>query len=389
MNLFKNLGALFLSGTLLISLNACGAQDSASDTNSNNSEITITDVVGRTVSFDKAPEKVILGEGRGVFATSIVNNDNPLDKVVAMGEDLKRTAPSYYEKLEEVSPELKNTPTIGAMAKGDVTVENLISYEPDVMIITKDHYDAAKGTGMIDKMEQADIKYVVTDFRQDPLNNTTKSVEIYGEVFNQKDNAKKFVDHWNKVVDGVREKTKNVTDKPDVFVWRAAGYVECCNTVSNSNLGEFVKLAGGNNLGDNLTDTEAGAITPEKFIEQNPEYIFATGGSWAPKKDKPQPAPHIALGYTSDTKKAQDSMKNLIENTPGFSELSAPKDGKLYGAWHQFYDSPFNYLAIEQFGKWLHPDLFKDVNMNDEFKQAHEEFMPFPASGVLFVEEAK
>ena len=56
--------------------------------------ITITDVEGRTVTFDSLPERIILGEGRGVFATAILDKDDPLDKAVAMGSDLKSAAPA-------------------------------------------------------------------------------------------------------------------------------------------------------------------------------------------------------------------------------------------------------------------------------------------------------
>ena len=174
-------GVVVAACTIFVS--ACGGGttsngeggSSASGNAANNAALTVTDVQGREVSFDKQPERIILAEGRGVFATSILDKDKPFDKVVARGSDLKTAAPSFYEELEKAVPETKDIPEIGNMAKGDVTVENLLSYNPDVVIMTADHYKASETNGMLTRMDDAGIKYVVTDFRQHPLTNTTKS----------------------------------------------------------------------------------------------------------------------------------------------------------------------------------------------------------------------
>ncbi|QNV40150.1 ABC transporter substrate-binding protein [Rothia amarae] len=386
MRLLKRIGSTLAVATLLGSLTACGTTSTEESSTQDSSEtFTVTDVIGHTVEFNKAPERIVLGEGRALFATSILNHEEPFKNVVAMGSDLKTSAPSFYQKLEETHPELNDVPTIGAIAKGDVTVENLISYSPDIVIITKDHYDAAQGTGMIDKMDTAGIKYLVTDFRQHPLENTTASVDIFGKVFDREEQAQKFNEHWKQVVEGVKEKVASADSKPRTFLWRAAGQTDCCMSFNKSNFAEFINVAGGENIGDNLLDGEEGSLTPEKVIEQQPEVIIATGGSWAPKKDKPQPVPHVSLGYATDYSHAESTLAGLLK-TPGFDQLKAPQNGEFYGIWHQYYDSPLNYLAIQQIAQWLHPELFTDLDMDQEIKQAHQDFQPFEASGTFFVQ---
>ncbi len=37
------------------------------------------------------------------------------------------------------------------------------------------------------------------------------------------------------------------------------------------------------------------------------------------------------------------------------------KNKRAYAAWHHFYDSPYNDLAIEWFAKAMHPDLFSEL----------------------------
>ncbi|MCK7638466.1 ABC transporter substrate-binding protein [Corynebacterium pygosceleis] len=347
-------------------------------------QITITDVEGRTVTFDSLPERIILGEGRGIFATAILDREDPLDKVVAMGSDLRAAAPAYFDNLVAAYPKAGEVPEIGNIAKGDVTVENLISHDPDALVITADHYDAAKTTGMLDKLDAAGITYIVTDFRQHPMTNTTVSVTALGELFGRKDAAESFNEEWNGVVERVKERVADVDRKPSTFLWRAAGLKDCCNTVAKANLGEMISLAGGDNLADHIIDTESGDITAEKLIDEQPEIIIATGGTWAKQNDKPQAVPHVDLGYGVSPDTSRDTLKGLLD-TPGLNELNAPGEGRFYGVWHQFYDSPFNYIALEQFGKWIHPDKFSDIDPVADLRDANSRYLPFTADGTFFI----
>lgn len=152
MKLIQRLGSYLTVAPLLGSLTACSTiSTSESSSQGSATSFSVTDVIGHPVEFDEVPDRVLLGEGRAIFATSILNREDPFKNVVAMGSDLENSAPSYYDKLKETHPKVADIPTIGAIAKGDVTVENLISHSPDVVILTKDHYDAAQGTGMIEK----------------------------------------------------------------------------------------------------------------------------------------------------------------------------------------------------------------------------------------------
>lgn len=269
MNLWKSVAAVAAGLCVTAGLSACSPNEK-SVAEERTAAVQITDVAGRTVSFDKLPERIVLGEGRGVFATSVIDREQPLNKVVAMGDDLKSSAPSYYEKLVESHPEVKDVPTIGSVAKGDVSVESLLALKPEVITLTMDHYKAAKDTGILDKLDAVGLKYVVTDFRIHPLENTTKSVEVYGKLLGKPEKAQVFTNEWNATIKDVQDKT-NGAAKPEVFAWRAGGYADCCASVKNANIGEFVKAAGGTNLGDTMLDAEMGSVTPEKLIQQQPD----------------------------------------------------------------------------------------------------------------------
>ncbi|MDO5032769.1 ABC transporter substrate-binding protein [Corynebacterium sp.] len=359
------------------------AGPSPAESSSEEGSFHVVDVAGRDVSFDKRPEKIVLAEGRGVFATSILNREDPLANVVALGEDLHTAAPSFESKFAEVNAHYRDLPRIGNIAKGDVSVENLVSFTPDVVVMTLDHKKAAETTGFLDSMDKAGLKYVFTDFRQKPLENTPRSMELLGKLFDREDKAQEFNEFYTDRVTEITERAQKQPQKPRTLLWRAAGLKDCCATVKNSNLGDLVNAAGGHNIGDDLLDTESGDLTAEKVVAEQPELIIATGGSWAKDPEKPEVLPHVELGYAATKEQAETTLAGLLR-TPGFGTLNAPKEGELHAVYHQFYDSPFNVFALEQFAVWLHPEEFKDLDPAADFADFHSEHLPFELSGTFF-----
>lgn len=377
-----------VAATATLGLAACGAagtsnSESSGGANGSGNAVTVTDVTGRQVHLDSQPKKVLLAEGRGLFVTSLLNKENPTENVVAIGSDLHKAAPSYEAKLSAVHQQYNDLPTVGNIAKGDVSVEALLSHKPDITVLSLDHKKAAEESGLLKKMDQSGLKYVFSDFRQKPLENTTKTISMYGQLFGKEDKAKEFNDFYDSKVKGITDRANAAKNKPKTLVWRAAGMKDCCSTVKDSNLGDLVNAAGGKNMGDELLDTESGDLTAEKILSEQPEQIIATGGSWAKDPDEPEVLPHVELGYRAQPATAKKTLKGLV-STPGFTALKAPKKGNLHAAYHQFYDSPLNVFALEQFAQWLHPELFQDVDVERDFADFHKKWMPFEYSGTFF-----
>ncbi|AKK03930.1 ABC transporter substrate-binding protein [Corynebacterium epidermidicanis] len=386
MTKWKKIAAVASACSLASLATACGVAGNGDKAGTNpgrdsQASISVTDVMGRTVTFDKQPERIILGEGRSVFATSILDREQPTRNVVAMGSDLQSGAPSFRDRLLQTHPEVRDIPEIGSLAKNDVNVETLLAYQPDVITMTADHYAGARDTGLLDKLDQAGLKYVVTDFRQHPMTNTTTSMTVFGKIMGKQAAADAFNTEWTESVTRVKERVAKA-NKKETFVWRAGGYFDCCGSVKDGNIGEFVNAAGGQNLGDSILDTEFGSVTPEKLIAEQPEHILVTGGSWAPKGE--QKVSHVTLGYTSEPAKAQQTLRDLTQ-VAGMDKVSALSNGHSAAIWHQFYDSPMNFMAVEFIARWLHPELFVDVDTEKHWEDVHKKYFPFDASGVFFV----
>ena len=347
--------------------------------------MTVTDVADRTVTLESAPTKIILGESRQAYSLLFLQRDNLMDKVVAWGTDIQSAAPDIYDRLVTVQPKAAELPTVGSVAKGDLSVENLLEYNPDLFLMTLEQYEAAKQAGFDAKLDSAKIPYLVTDFRKKPVENTHTSVRLLGQAFGVSGKADEFLTYYDSLVNPVLEaaKAKAEADRPSVFVWRSPGISEPGRTFGESNFGQIVTASGGNNLGTKLIDGDAGTVTAEQLIASQPDIIIATGGDWEKQKVSEKTViKYVKLGYNATPEETNQTLGQLSSET-GYSELKAFSDKQVYGIYHQLYDAPYNFLAYVAFAEWqgLKVDGLPEVDA--AWSEFHDKFMPFKAEGVF------
>lgn len=81
---------------------------------------------------------------------------------------------------------------------------------------------------------------------------------------------------------------------------------------------------------------------------------------------------------------ARESLLSILDRK-GISTLPAVKEGRTYGVWHSFYNSPYNVLAIQAFGTWFYPDRFKDVDPKSTMDSLYKEFLAIEPSGTYWI----
>jgi iron complex transport system substrate-binding protein len=91
----------------------------------------------------------------------------------------------------------------------------------------------------------------------------------------------------------------------------------------------------------------------------------------------------VWLGYDMSEEKAREQLTGLMQRT-GFPELKAVKDNSVMAVYHQFYQSPYHFVAVQALAKWLHPEKFADLDPQATFKELHEKFLPIDVSGVFW-----
>lgn len=345
--------------------------------------VTITDVTGRSVEVNAPVKHMILGEGRQIYFLAALDRQAPFEHVVGWRDDLPKADPESYDAYLRRYPEISKLPTFGGMKDGTFNIEQAVALKPDVILMNVDAKTATEEAGYIEKLAKVGIPLVYVDFREKPMENTEPSMRIMGQLMGKETVADDFIkfraDSIKRVTDVLE---KNNPPKPVVFVERAGGYSDdCCMSFGNENFGKMVEIAGGINMAKDIIPGTFGTVNPEQVIASNPDQIIITGGNW----DKFVPGgAWVGVGYGADLKEARRKLEALTKR-PAFTGVKAVSDGNVHAIWHQFYNNPYQFVAIQEMAKWLHPDLFADLDPETTFKELHARFLPLDYKPGYFV----
>lgn len=355
--------ALMLASAMVLSAGAAWAE-----------KVSLTDIAGRTVEVEIPVRSMILGEGRQTYLIAALDRDDPFQRVVGWRDDLLTTDPDTYARYLEKFPKMAEIPTFGGFKDGTFDVEQAIALDPDIMLMNIESKAATEDAKYGEKLAAAGIPLVYVDFREKPFENTEPSMRLMGQLLGKEAEAEEFLAFRH-------AQTKIVTDRlaeakpaaPKVFIERAAGYSEdCCMSFGDDNFGKFVEVAGGANIAKDIIPGTFGTVNPEQVIASNPDQFVGTGGNWehiAPGEG------WIPMGPGEDMTAARAKLTALMER-PAYTGIPAVKDGQVHAIWHQFYNSPYEFVAIQRMAKWFHPELFADLDPEATFRELHEKFLP-------------
>lgn len=352
-----------------------------------NEMITVTDLAGRTVNVKHGVERVILGQGRMLDSVAILEKDAPFAHIIGWRTDLKKFDPgTYFKYQEKFGDQIEALESFGKAYQSDFSVENAVALKADLLIMNLGNLGNAQEAGIIRKLDAAGIPVIFIDYQQDALKNTPISMELLGRVFAKEAEAKEFIDYYKTQLQRVTSVTATYTyaDKPLVFMDKLAGFRGpdfCCMTYGNASFGRFVAAAGGINWGTTLFSGAASDISLEALLDANPEIVIGTSTGWFGTQ-KPG-ALAVPLGHNADAKAVQERLIGLTNRT-GWQTMSAVHNKRFYSIYHQFYDTPFNFIAIQQLAKWIHPDDFVDLDPTEAFKEVHARFLPIDYSGIFW-----
>ncbi|OUS34598.1 ABC transporter substrate-binding protein [Rhodobacterales bacterium 56_14_T64] len=368
----------------LCSAAAATAMSFASATIATAETITVTDIAGRTVEVEKTPSKVVIGEGRMIYSIALLDQDNPFQRIVGWKDDMVKYDPDAYRKYLAVFPQAADIPSFGSPYADEWNLESVISLGTEVVLMNLGNLLKAQESGIIEKLEEAGVATVFVDFRQDPTQNTIPSVQLLGRIFDKRDEADAFSDYYQSQMKLIYSRVASIPieDRPVVFIERAAGYNpdKCCSTFGAANMGRLVDLAGGRNWGSFKTPGFSAKVSLEALFADDPEVIIGTGANWA----EANPATAAVLfGYEADEAAVQERLSALASRE-GWGELQAVKNGRFHSVYHQFYNSPYHFVAMQSFAKWLHPELFEDVDPEATMVELHDKFLPIGYSGVFW-----
>ena len=337
-------------------------------------EITITDIAGREVTLEAPVGRMILGEGRQVYLLAVLEPEDPFARVVGWRQDFSEADPDNFASYAARFPQMGDLPTFGGFKEGTFDVEQAAALRPDVVLMNIEAKPATEEAGYDDKLAELGIPIVYVDFREDPLAHTTASMRLMGQLTGQAERAEAFIAFAEEQMARVTDVIASADpERPTVFIDRAGGYSEdCCMSFGAGNFGDYVELAGGTNIAKDIIPTTFGTLNPEQIIASNPEHMVVTGGNW----DAYVPGgAWVGVGPGADMDAARAKLEGLTTRT-AMTGIAAVETGQVHAIWHQFYNSPYYFVAVQQLAKWLHPELFADLDPEATMTELHERFLP-------------
>lgn len=344
----------------------------------------ITDLLGREVTLPERVDRIILSEARLMYMLMPLQKDDPFAHVVAWSDDMERADPDTYFKLAETFPDtVKTLPRFGHPGKVTFDVEQALTLDAQLVVVNQAYYQLWQENGTIDKLNKAGIATLFVDFRDEPVANTAPSIRILGEVLHKEKEAEAVNDFTAQKMARVNERLQGLADeeRPLVLMERASGMGDCCRVFGPNNFGHYVELAGGRNWGSDKTQALSLDINPESLVTELFDLIIGTGANW--QLAYPE-ATSINLGYAADSDNLQQGLAALSQR-PGWPAIDAVANRQFYGIWHQFYNHPAWFAAVEAMAGWMHPERMQGIDAEADLREYHERFMPFAYEGHFWV----
>ncbi|MBB2189772.1 ABC transporter substrate-binding protein [Gluconacetobacter azotocaptans] len=344
---------------------------------------TITDLTGRKVEIPAQVHRIVLGEGRLIYALAPLEKQHLFDRIVGWQGEFREADVQTYNRYVAAFPAAAKVALIGKTTADTVSPEKVLDLRPDLAILSVSGHGPGASSELVAQLESAHIPVVFVDFRAHPLDDTVPSMRILGQVLDRRAEAEAYIAFYQSHLDRIRSRVASLpeTSRPTVFMEMLAGTREaCCHTAGKGNMGAFIEAAGGRNIAAPLLPGYIGDIALEQVIASDPDIYIVDGTKGPAFKGLA-----VHMGAEVDEAMARASVQAVLQR-PGISTLRAVHDGHAYGLWHSFYDSPYNILAVEVMAKWFHPDLFKDVDPQATRAELYSRFLPVPPSGTYWVD---
>ncbi|WP_416424978.1 ABC transporter substrate-binding protein [Pseudomonas sp. App30] len=338
----------------------------------------VTDVLGRHVQVPDHVNRVVLGEGRLIGALALLDKDAPFARVVGWQNDMRLLDAHTYDVYAAKFPQIKDIPLIGQASEQSVSAEQILALKPDLAIFSISGHGPTEHSPVADVLAKAGVAVLFVDFRINPVQGTETSLTALGQALGREPQAQAYLDFYQQHIKHITDVVGDpaLAQRPKVFlellagVWQAPGH-----TTGKSGLGEIIQLVGGRNIAADVVPGALGDVSVEYALQADPDVYVASGNH----------QPGLILGAGVTPQQAEASLHKVLER-PEFKPLRAIQAGNAHGLWHDFYNSPYNLLAIEALAKWVNPQAFKDLDPAATQAQINQQFLSIPMQGQYWVD---
>jgi iron complex transport system substrate-binding protein len=296
-------GALVLAG--------CGSESSSSGeaspaASASSGPLTVTDSSGATVTLSQPAARIV----------SLAPANTEIAYAIGAGD--KMVAGTSYDDYPAAA---KSLPKIGDFA--NPSVEKIASFNPDLVLATGGIQDSLRS-----KLENLGMKVYVVDPKT--YAGAIADIANLGKLAGTSAQAQQVVDTMQQALADVQAKVGSAAKKTTFMEI----YSKPLMTAGKGTfISDMIGIAGGDNVGD-----AAGAGFPnfssEVLLKDDPAVYVADSGSMSKPGD--------------------------LSSRPGFSNLTAVKDGHVYVIDDNLIARPGPRLAegLQQLAKMIHPEVY-------------------------------
>lgn len=318
--------------------------------------VTIIDDWGREVTLEKPAERIAFSHtaaGEGILLAG------GWDKVI--GRDGSLTDPVFFPNIDLI-------PVINAQNQAfNLDYEKITELHPDLFIIQK-HYDSRDQFDEIVNKLEPEIQVVGLDFL-DP--DSAESISKLGVLIGTEKRANDYVTFHDNMIKKLKEKTDSLSDSEKTRVFLAEGTkgsdAETIATFGEdaSFWNEMCTLAGGKNIADELPGDYQN-VDLEWLTQQDIDVLIAS----VTNKLYPESIGYLATDPKHASQKADEKIKK-IKDLDVFSHSNAVSNDKVFLLEGAMIYNPKAFIGAIYMAKWLHPDLFADIDP----EQVHQDYL--------------
>ncbi len=254
---------------------------------------------------------------------------------------------------------IEDTPGIGKSTEWDM--EKLIELEPDV-VLAYACYDYSEYRDILDSVG---IPIVQMDFYVPEK--YASEVRNLGWMLNKQERVEELINFEQQHLDFIEERVKDLEEEEKPLIY-AENYRDYRLGEPTSSITGSIVPCGGVDIFDDLEDDLE--VGPEEVIVRDPQVILhMTYSSYLP------------CGYdVTDMSSMEDKIDDIMRR-PGFDQIDAIESGRVYvitSDASSIHPSIFrSYVA-----KWLHPELFEDMDPVAVHEEWLQKFLGVDFKGV-------
>ncbi len=250
--------------------------------------------------------------------------------------------------MRTVAPNMDKAVDVGN--PGQPNTETILGLKPD-LVFSAIHVPASQKLNELLRTSGIPVLGLKAGFGG--IKDWLSAVELAGKASLREDKAKRYIDLFNKNLEFVKNRVASVTQKPKVLLINSGDGQTTIRGGRTKFVFELIEASGGQTI-EQIEGNESGAPNLETILKFDPDVVIT------------------------------DNLKHT-QNWDWWSELRAVKNNRVYVApiddpsvvmtgWVNNMYAP---LAILWIAKSVHPELFKDLDLDKEHDKFCEEIFGF------------